>query len=163
MSSGPALDAKWTRLKTSPRPADRGREGVELEMRGGRYSIPHKNAEKQKAVIEFLCDKKPEERTRGMLRRDDQEGGDEKGNEKESTDDGEGGTLKFSSYEKVGDERVLGLTWRTKYACEDAQEDGGKSGGGHWGFFTWFIIMWVYALPTLLHAVLVNALSTCAY
>ena len=132
-------------------------------MRGGRYFIPHKNAEKQKAVIEFLCDKKPGERTRGILRRDGQEESDKKGKEEESTDDGEGGTLKVSSYEMVGDERVLGLTWRTKYACEDAQEDSGKSGGGHWGFFTWFIIMWVYALPTFLLAVFTNALSTGAY
>ena len=163
LSIGPALDAKWTRLKTSSRPADRGREGVELEMGGGRYPIDSKNGEKQKAVVEFLCDKKPEERRREMLRRDGKEEGDEEGNARETTDDGEGGTLSFSSYEMVGDERVLGLTWRTKYACEDAQEDSGKPGGGHWGFFTWFIIMWVYALPMLLHAVIVKALSGCAY
>ena len=143
LSLGPALDPKWTRLKTSSRPADRGREGVELEIGGGRYPQDSKNGEKQKAVVEFLCDKKPEER-RGNLRRDGQEEGDGEGNEKDSADDGEGGTLSFSSYEMVGDERVLGLTWQTKYACEDAQEDSGRSGGGHWGFFTWFIIMWVY-------------------
>jgi len=112
-----------------------------LEMGGGRYSEDDKKEQRQKAVVVFLCDKGPEERRRGVSRRDDEEeeGGEDHG--KKKIDDGEGGTLSFLSYEVVGDEKVLSLEWHTKYACEGAEQGGGKSSGGHWGFFTWFVIM----------------------
>lgn len=140
LSIGGVLDPKWTRLKTSTLPADRGREGLGLKMGGGRYGDEGEKEQRQKAVVEFLCDKGPEERPRGISRRDDEKnGGENHGNEK--IDDGEGGTLSFLSYEDVGDEKVLSLEWHTKYACEGAEESGGKSSGGHWGFFTWFVIM----------------------
>ena len=79
--------------------------------------------EKQKAVVEFICDK------------------DKTGLEGQERDgkviDGEK-SLKYLSYE--GD--VLKLEWRTKQACEQqAGGGGGGDGGSHWGFFTWFIIM----------------------
>jgi len=52
-------------------------------------------------------------------------------------------SLTFVSYGPVeGRENmeVLRLDWRTKYACEDFEDDAdGKKGG--WGFFTWFILM----------------------
>lgn len=140
LSGGGALDAKWTRLKTSSRPVDRGREGVELEIGGGRYKEGEKKM-KQKAVIVFLCDKSSEERQRAISRRDNEEEGGQEDNKRETTDDGKGGKLSFTSYEMVGDDKVLSLEWHTKYACENAQEDGEKSSGGHWGFFTWLIIM----------------------
>ena len=120
-------------------------------MGGGSY--PPKNGKPQKAVVEFLCDRKneTEEQRRAFSLRDTEEGDDE-GNEKggkddeerraeEQTDDGEGGTLRFQSYDKVGDEEVLSLEWKTRYACEDTKDGGSKSSSGHWGFFTWFIIM----------------------
>ena len=115
---------------------DRGREGVELEMSGGKYQ-----GVKQKAVVEFLCDQRSEERRRGVsLKDDEEEDGDDKDGKK-TTDDGEGGTLSFTSYETVGEIKVLSLEWHTKYACENAPESDGKPSGGHWGFFTWLIVM----------------------
>lgn len=130
ISTGGALDPKWTRLKTSTRPADRDKEGVMLEMGGGRYTDDGKT-QKQKAVVEFLCDGRSEERRRGgVARRDDDDGeekegdgdDDEDSHEREETDDGEGGTLKFISYKDVGDDKILSLEWHTKYACEGASE-----------------------------------------
>lgn len=49
--------------------------------------------------------------------------------------------LKFGEYEKDHpDTKVdtLILEWTTKYAC-----DGVSPTGRHWGFFTWFLIMYV--------------------
>lgn len=141
-SSGRSLDPKLTRLKTSSRGADRDREGVELQIGGGKYE-----GTKQKAVIDFICDESSEERRRRVLQRDDEgkedDGSkeDEESKEKETADDGEGGTLSFQSYEKVGDDMLLNLEWRTKFACENGQASGGSSSSGHWGFFTWLIIM----------------------
>jgi len=110
-------------------------------MGGGRYSEDDKKEQRQKAVVVFLCDKGPEERRRGVSSRDDEEEDDGEDHGKKKIDDGEGGTLSFLSYKVVGDEKVLSLEWHTKYACEGAQEGGGKSSGGHWGFFTCFVIM----------------------
>lgn len=139
-------DPKWTRLSTSPIQSDRDKEGIRLTMGGGLYM-----KKPQKAVVEFLCDRKDdaEERTKALLSREDADEGDDGGDNKKDeereakkqTDDGEGGILKFMSYGQVGDDEVLSLEWRTKYACEDAKDSGEKKSSGHWGFFTWFIIM----------------------
>lgn len=54
--------------------------------------------------------------------------------------------LIFDSYGPMadnGDIDVLRLTWRTKFACEGAAEDGPGRGNEHWGFFTWVVILWV--------------------
>ena len=110
-------------------------------MGGGRYPSEDGKEQKQKAVIEFLCDDSSEKRRRGVSLRDDEEEGGEERNEGETTDDGDGGTLSFLSYEDVGEEKVLSLKWHTKRACESEHEDDGKASGGHWGFFTWFIIV----------------------
>lgn len=160
LHGGTSLDPDITRLKTSSSASDREKEGFRLALHGPKY--PEKNGQKQKAVIEFLCLDKAEEkkkqkaaaaaRKRGpsiAVRNDD---GDEEDHSAtgESADDGHGGTLKYLDYSTVGDSRVLSLEWRTKYACEDAAKRGDgdnnnndKGGGssGHWGFFTWFIIM----------------------
>jgi len=134
-STGKSLDPQWTRLKSS----DADTEGLQLEMVGGVY-----NKRKQKAVVQFQCDKK----------RTGNEGNDESKrrrrsdkdkNDKEKDDDEN--SLTFVSYAAVEgkeDMDVLRLNWRTKYACEDFEEDDGdnqskKTSG--WGFFTWFILM----------------------
>lgn len=135
---GGSLDPKWTRLKTSSASADREKEGLRLEMGGGKY-----DGEPQKAVVELLCDRSSEERPRAISKEDDELEGGHENKEAEETDDGKGGILKFLSYEMVGDTKVLSLEWHTKYACEDAKDGSRDGGGGHWGFFTWFIIMWV--------------------
>lgn len=97
--------------------SDVNKEGVRVELHGGVYPPL---GEKQKAVVEFICDK-------------DKTGleGQERGGK---VIDGVM-SLKYSGYE----ENVLKLEWRTKQACE--QQAGGGDGGSHWGFFTWFIIM----------------------
>lgn len=151
---GPS-DPKWTRLSTSPIQSDRDKEGIRLTMGGGIYM-----KKPQKAVVEFLCDRKDaaEERTKALLSREDADedgdGGDDKKEQerkaKKQTDDGEGGILKFMSYGLVGDDEVLSLEWRTKYACEDAKDGGETKSSGHWGFFTWFIIIVFLAIAAYL-------------
>ena len=181
-SNGRHLDPYWTRLSTSSHPGDHDREGLRLKMGGGYFAD-----RKQEAVIEFLCSKEVDKmtlrrRTHPELlpRREkdeeeddeDDEDDDEDDKDKdkdedeepdlphdgESTSDGAGGILKFTSYDLVGESKVLNLEWQTPHACEDSAKDGsgkggggkdGKSeGGGHWGFFTWLIIMFVFFLPS---------------
>lgn len=87
-------------------------------MHGGMF--PVHDGRKQEAVIEFLCAASAEEEDEGK--------GDEEG-------------PRFVAYEPKGEETdVLRLEWRTRHACED-DVSGGKGKGGHWGFFTWFILM----------------------
>lgn len=137
---GGSLDPKWTDLSTSPSSADREKEGIRLEMNG---------APKQQAIIEFICDASARDRRRnvaGLSAAEDDEGdgGSGDGKEGEEVDDGQGGILKLLSWKVVEDTKVLSLEWTTEYACEHAKEGGEKkSSSGHWGFFTWFIIMWV--------------------
>ncbi len=109
-----------------------------------------KNGRKQKAVIEFICDERRtglegEEDGDKRRRRDEDE---EKGQESREDDDDEEKekrSLRFLSYGAVDDIDVLRLEWLTKYACEDAQRGGSdENGSRHWGFFTWFIIMYFH-------------------
>ena len=148
MQTGEHLDAKWTRLKSSASHGDRQKDGLRLEMNGAKYP-PDKNGLKQKAVIEFLCDAKEQERRKGLLaglgaREEDDKGDDDEDDENpeagEEIDDGKDGRLKFLSYEEVERVMVLNMEWTTKYACEDVKKDP-VSSSGHWGFFTWLIIM----------------------
>lgn len=143
------MDAKFTRLKST----DSELEGLQLTLDGGLY-----NKMKQRAVIQFICDKTrtgnegneaailslPEGRGRVSLARR----ADEDKNDDEKDDDAR--SLQFVSYGRVeGKEDVdlLRLNWRTKYACEDFEDDDDgdddddddKKAG--WGFFTWFILM----------------------
>ena len=152
-TTGGALDPKWTRLKTSNSLADREKEGLRLVMNGGKYEN-----RKQKAIIEFIClpGSKDADRRRDDIPiiyeeedddnawGDDANDGDNDDDKSEGvTDDGHGGKLKFIKWEEEEDAKVLRLEWDTKYACEDATVSGDKSSSGHWGFFTWFIIMLV--------------------
>lgn len=101
--------------------------------------------DKHRAVVEFLCPPKDDERRR--QRRDEDDTDDNEGEDDgtaigEEVDDGAGGRLKYVSYEFAGEVKVLNLEWTTIYACEDAKdEEEKKSSSGHWGFFTWLIIM----------------------
>ena len=144
------FDPKWTRLKTSDSQSDRDKEGMRLKMGGGKYQSDLGYRD-QKAVVEFLCDRKDEsgERKRALLATDESDDGGnvadtpskEEREKRMQTDDGQGGLLKFIGYALVGEDDILSLEWRTKYACEDRTDDAGESSSGHWGFFTWFIIM----------------------
>ena len=114
--------------------------------------------DKQKAIVDFLCPSKDERKRRvgrdkdendGRVKRDDKDGkGNDEGEDDdvasgEEVDDGAGGWLKYISYAEVKDTWVLTLEWTTKYACEGAhgKDDENKASSGHWGFFTWLIIM----------------------
>ncbi|KAI1656255.1 autophagy-related protein 27 [Daldinia decipiens] len=54
-------------------------------------------------------------------------------------------SLKFNSYEPLSEDGnidVLRLTWLSKYACENRDnDDSGESPSSHWGFFTWLVII----------------------
>ena len=45
------------------------------------------------------------------------------------------------------DYEVLRVEWTTKFACRNVS-DGQTSSGTHWGFFTWFIIMYVFPVSS---------------
>jgi autophagy-related protein 27 len=131
VDSGRPLDPKYTRLKAS----DANKEGLQIELNGGYYA-----EKKQRAIIEFQCDK---DRTGN----EGAEGEDDKKKREDKKDDGKEtpNSLTYVSYGAVDEKLdVLRLNWRTKYACEDHvdDEDDGKRGG--WGFFTWFILMYVF-------------------
>ncbi|KAI9760470.1 MAG: hypothetical protein M4579_001664 [Chaenotheca gracillima] len=159
-SHGLSLDAQWTRLSTSSSHADSEKEGLRLEMHGGRYPLKS-SGKKQKAIVEFLCDRERTGLERGSGLGDGSKKDDEKEDEgepeerrrrAEDDDDEEDGrhqtsnsdekSLRLISYKEGETEDILRLEWRTKYACEGEtdRKDGG-SGNGHWGFFTWFIII----------------------
>lgn len=140
------MDPVFTRLKGSPSSADKDKEGLRLEIGGGKYED-----KKQKAYIEFICIPKKElEGRRAADDDEDDEDGDngEDGGSKgdksgEETDDGSGGRIKLLSWEdeQADKSKVLRLEWHTRHACEDGGAAGGGKSNGHWGFFTWFILM----------------------
>lgn len=143
LHDGASLDPKWTRLKESSSHDDREKEGLRLEMHGKKYH--HFN---HMAVVEFLCDadKKKEERRQGLpnLRlRQEKDDDNAVPHFNQEEDDGNGGRLKFQSYEEKDHMKRLSLEWTTRTACEDAVDDKPEKGStsGHWGFFTWLIIM----------------------
>ncbi|KAI9761778.1 MAG: hypothetical protein M1840_001697 [Geoglossum simile] len=150
------LDAHFIRLKSSSSHADSKKEGLRGELHGGWY-----NKRKQKVIVEWLCDKSLEG-TEGLDGNDNGDDGEERRlrtrEEGEGGDDGdgkwvEGGpSLIIKNYGPLtpgADEDVLRMEWRTKYACEDMKNsDSGTS--GHWGFFTWFIIIVFLATATYL-------------
>jgi len=142
-SNGRHLDAKFTRLKDGESHEDAEREGLRAELHGGMYeTVP------QMAYIEFLCDKdwtgnegfEEESKIESIARREEPEdGGDE---EIDLPDLDKGKAISFVGYKMEGDAKVLRMTWKTKFACEDAVEDspsGGTKAG--WGFFTWLLII----------------------
>jgi hypothetical protein len=152
-SHGRFLDPEWTRLKDSASHDDSSKEGLRLEMHGGRYPFEKSNGRQQKAIIEFQCDRNrtglegvetdkrdkiDEDQESLMLR-------SESDDKKEPADDA---SLQLVSYkpEGEGDDEfdVLRLHWKTKYACEgmlDHEPSSGNKSSSHWGFFTWFLIM----------------------
>ena len=136
-SIGGHLDPKWERYKSSSSSADREREGIRLQMGGGK----DEDGKKQKAIIEFLCSPNHKYEDPEVFTAEDEEEGDgEHGGEE--VDDEHGGKIKILSWDDEEDKfRVLRLEWTTQYACEDPKDRGNDETGGHWGFFTWFILM----------------------
>lgn len=136
------MDPVWTRLKTSTLESDAGKEGVRLEIKGG-FKMVDKTKKPQKAFVEFLCDRNRVGDENLWVPEDKYEDG------KSKRDESNDGTpsLQFVGYETSSkDIDVLNLSWRTKFACEDAKGEKDAEKSSHWGFFTWFIIMYV-SLP----------------
>lgn len=138
---GGSFDPKIIRLKA----ADADAEGVRIEMHGGKYPFFSNTGRKQQAVFEFICDHDrtgleglEDADTRNFRKRVDQGLGDPEKKDEEVN------SLRFKSYGPVDDIDVLRLDWLTKKACEDEEDDDSddeKKSDGHWGFFTWFIVM----------------------
>jgi len=143
---GGDLNAIPTRLRSSASHSDSEKEGLRIELNGGVYL-----KRKQKAIVEFICDKdrtglennyrgedeyEPEKRGVSLLEDGEEEGGVE------------GPSLTFKSYgpdKSDGEMDVLRLEWKTKFACEDTETV--KKG---WGFFTWFILIGFLAIASYL-------------
>lgn len=154
-SHGRSMDPEVTRLKDSSSNDDSMKEGLRVELHGGKYPEKGEGAKLQKAIIEFICDKdltgnegfEYEKMLDAMsygnvTRRAEDDDGDDP--EPELPDLDKGKSLSLKRYDDTGDMGVLRLEWRTKYACEGANKDKPSSGGkngAHWGFFTWFIIV----------------------
>ncbi|KAF8852232.1 hypothetical protein BDZ45DRAFT_678497 [Acephala macrosclerotiorum] len=150
---GKDLNAKWESLSESDSNADSEKDGLRLTMNGGWHKVKVEDKEvkrPQKVVVEFLCDKtragdenlwKPEDEYDNDTGKDKRaEGDDTKDGEKE--DDASSPSLNFLKYDTTGKEAdILRLEWRTKYACRDASGEKDRDPNGHWGFFTWFIII----------------------
>jgi len=141
--SGRLLEPSFERLKAS----DTNSEGLRMTLHGGEYA-----KRSQVAVIEFQCD--PD--------RTGNEGFEDSGSKmaalssrwsvdrvgpfaEDGKEESDGKSLIFVSYGASGDNTdVLRLNWKTKYACEDYEgEDEEANKGGRWGFFTWFVIVYV--------------------
>lgn len=131
-STGTSLDPRVSRLKAQ----DSNSDGLQIELNGGYY-----NKKKQRAVIQLQCDKDRTGNEERRRKRDDDEDDDKKEPDPEPSS-----SLTFVSYGPVeGKEaiEVVRFNWRTKYACEDyADSDEAKKTG--WGFFTWFILLYVF-------------------
>jgi autophagy-related protein 27 len=139
-AGGGYSDVKWTRLKTSKLDTDAGKEGVRLEINGGFRTVDDVN-KKQKAFVEFLCDTSLEGDERLWIPKEEYEDENIKRGEEIA---GGGPSLQFVNYTLGKDEDVLKLLWKTRYACEKPKEEDNEKRKSHWGFFTWFIIMYVF-------------------
>lgn len=139
-------DPEVTRLKK----IDPDREGLMVRLAGGQYIDENKAKKDAAAVIEFQCD-----HTRsGLEGLDTTDESDQEAEEKRLRTKEEIGdrtrSLQFKSFGPSDNgSYVLKLDWLTRYACDDSLSKKGDSSGA-WGFFTWFIVMYVspwYLLP----------------
>lgn len=149
MKTGRDLEAVPKRLKYSNSDSNAGKEGVQLQLHGGRNPLTSRKGTNQKAIIDLLCtpdksgwEPEPEPKKRSVSKRDDKEKEDGDG-DKDDNEDGhenDNHALQFKSYNIEDGTETLRLEWFTKYACEDASSKPPASGAS-WGFFTWFIIL----------------------
>lgn len=147
---GKDLNAKWESLSESDSHADSEKEGLRVSMNGGHHKSDGNRP--QKVIVEFICDKDlfGDENLYDPEDKYDGDDGKEKRDETEEPEDGEKEdpakqpSLKLVKYDKTGvDFDILRLEWKTKFACLDAKDQKDRDPNGHWGFFTWFIIMYV--------------------
>lgn len=154
-AGGKTLEHKWSLLKDSNSHEDSKKDGLLLELHGGFNDDEDKKNKPQKAIIEFICDKEVEGTENLYDPEDKYETEALRARAVEPSDDKKNGTcmydLSFVRYDKTETINTLRLSWRTKWACENAKDlpnkdDGDKDGddkksSAHWGFFTWFILM----------------------
>ena len=143
------MHPKWERLKTSTSHSDSEKEGVRIELNGGFRTLESGGKRNQKAIVEFVCDKKqtrlanlydPEENYNEKIKREEDDTEDE--------DDPKSPGLSLVRYDEgEGDVDILRLLWMTEYACEDSKDKQDAEKGNHWGFFTWFILMFDTKFP----------------
>ena len=151
--SGRALEPKWTRLKGSASNEDAEREGLRLELHGGKYPET-KEGKPHKAIVEFICDPEltgnegfgdAKEKRLVSMAEGEGEGDGGKGEDEITLPDlDKGKSIQFVSFKAEGEEQtmVLRLNWKTKYACEGAEKaPPAPKKHNSWGFFTWFLIM----------------------
>jgi hypothetical protein len=147
LRTGKPLESEVFRLKDSGSNTDSEKEGVRVELSGGRQPLDDKNGKKQKAIIEFLCDPSRDGKDTEVDDRPVEEGDGKEDEEKlkRRDDEKKEQSLRFLSYkdENVKGEEwgVLRLEWSSKYACENSVNEPKENTGEHWGFFTWLIIM----------------------
>lgn len=163
--SGKSLDPRITNLKKVDE-----REGVRLELHGGKHPFESRRGEEQMAVIDFVCDpdrtgleglvSEEEDKEQVKTRRaaylrprspkdDDKKDDDKKDDEKDDGDDDDTRSLRFKSYghDSEHNTETLHLEWRTKYVCDSYEgepvpdPEPDPRAGNHWGFFTWFIVL----------------------
>jgi len=133
-------------------------------MGGGQYLDDEKAKKDAGAVIEFQCD--PTRSGLEGLTTHEETAEEEQLQAKEDGDDQIGDksrSLQFKSFAPADDNSyVLKLDWKTRYACDDylSSKKGGSS--SHWGFFTWFIVMYVFLSSPLAFMSLTKAASSFA-
>jgi hypothetical protein len=134
-------------------------------MNGGRHPFEGEGGVKQMAIIDFLCDqertgleglekggddkkrikrREAEQQLKARSPEDDNDGGS--GEKEGNGDDDDARSLRFKSYGHDEDRKadILKLEWLTKYACDSYEHDEeDPDTKNHWGFFTWFIVLYV--------------------
>ncbi|CAG8922817.1 unnamed protein product [Penicillium salamii] len=119
-------------------------EGLRVKLAGGEYKgeANDQKAKKAAAVIEFQCDR---ERSglEGLHTLSEPEPKERRRREEEQTPKTNTSSLQFKSFGPTDDDTyVLRLDWRTKYACDNYEEENGSpSSSKSWGFFTWLIVI----------------------
>lgn len=143
---------------------DAKKEGLRLTLQGGTYQ-----QRAQRTVVEFRCNPdvagtegewesldeyepvkgQGEEKEKKNGRREEKKEGDESTPEQQLKKDG--AALVWQGYKREKGEKdldmdTLYLTWYTKSVCDAAADQPApEQESSHWGFFTWFVIL--YALP----------------
>ncbi|OKL64398.1 hypothetical protein UA08_01127 [Talaromyces atroroseus] len=148
---GGSKDPEVTRLKTQ----DPSTEGIRVKLSGGQIKDDDsKRSKPASAVIEFQCD--PDRTGLEGLKNDDDIDEQETKNKMSRDGNGDDGdsdsdpkedktrSLQYKSFDLIDDKSyVLRLDWKTKYACENYKRENPaeSTGSGHWGLFTWLIII----------------------
>ncbi|KXX73424.1 Autophagy-related protein 27 [Madurella mycetomatis] len=150
-----------------PEKKDAKKEGLRVTLSGSSYQ-----QRAQRAVVDFRCDPElagtegewesideyEKEGKEEKKRRDEEGDGGDDGEDDASTPEEQlkkkGAALIWRGYRRDKDEEgkdmdSLYLTWYTKHAC-DAAVDEPAAESGHWGFFTWLVILVFLAVAAYL-------------